>query len=301
MVKFKPRKGSLAARLALGVLISLAALSLLVSGCGPNAAQKLEDQAAPNPVSDSSPPIPADPADNQQPSASDPKVNPPSGNQQPDLSAKPIQTKTTLTLYFGDQQAESLIPEFREITKGSETLEAAIISELIKGPQKSGLSRTIPKEAKLLSVNVINGVAYVNFSKELQTKHWGGSAGETMTVYSIVNSLGVLPGIQKVQFLIEGDKQESIFGHMSTDSPIAPNWDLSAKTDSGRYVGQIDSNSIEVKISGVPDAIAAKAFRLSEGVKAKFNSYGLKTGDVIRFTYQTNEYGQGVIMEITKI
>lgn len=301
MIRFKPRKGSAVGRLALIVLISLVALSLLVSGCGINTAQKPEDQAAPNPVSDSTQPIPAAPTENQQPSASDPNANPPSSNQQPDLSAKPIQTKTTLTLYFGDQQAEYLVPEFREITKGSETLEAAIITELIKGPQKSELSRTIPKEAKLLSVNVINGVAYVNFSKELQTKHWGGSAGETMTVYSIVNSLGVLPGIQKVQFLIEGDKQESIFGHMDTSSPIAPNWDLSAKTDSGRYVGQIDSNSIEVKISGAPDAIAAKAFRLSDGVKAKFDSYGLKSGDVIRFTYQTNEHGQGIITEITKI
>ena len=114
MVRFKPRKGSMVGRLALVLLISLVALSLLVSGCGPNAAQKPDDQAAPNPVSDSSQPIPAASADNQQPSASEPNGNPPSGNQQPDLSAKPIQTKTTLTLYFGDQQAASLIPEFSQ-------------------------------------------------------------------------------------------------------------------------------------------------------------------------------------------
>jgi len=257
----------------------------LISGCGQKTAQKPGDLTPESPAIESQPPLAVRPAENQQ----------------PDISAKPIKTNTTLTLYFGDKQAEYLIPESREITKGNETLESAIITELIKGPQKPELSRTIPEGSKLLSVSVVNGVAYVNFSKELQTKHWGGSAGETMTVYSIVNSLGILPGIQKVQFLIEGDKQESIFGHMDTSIPIDPDWNFSSKKDSGRYVGQIDNNSIEIKISGVPDSIAAKAFRLSEEVKVKFARYALKTNDQIRFTYSLNEYGQGVITEIIKL
>jgi hypothetical protein len=292
MFLLKQKRFDSFSRLVIVGLVVLVTAALLFSGCGQQPAQKLNDNLNPTPANES--PVPA-------PEAQVPEATVPNQNQQPDISAKPAQTTTSVTLYFGDQQAEFLLSQVREITKGNETLESAIIAELIKGPQNLGQSRTIPEGTKLLSVSVVNGVAYVNFSKELQTKHWGGSAGETMTVYSVVNTLGTLPGIQKVQFLIEGDKQESIFGHMDTSIPISPDWNLSSKKDSGRYVGQIDNNSIEIKISGVPDTIAAKAFRLSEEVKVKFNNYGLKTGDQIRFTYSLNEHGQGVITEITKL
>lgn len=61
------------------------------------------------------------------------------------------------------------------------------------------------------------------------------------------------------------------------------------KIDSGRYVGQIDSNSIEIKISGVPDEIAARAFQLSDEVKEKFQEYGFKEGDEVIFDYIPGE------------
>lgn len=144
----------------------------------------------------------------------------------PEIGAKPTPTKQRVTLYFGDRQAMYLIPEEREVVKGEETLEAVIIRELIKGPQKPDSVRVMPEGTRLLSVSVVNGVAYVNFSKEFQTKHWGGSAGERMTIYSIVNSLCKLPGIGKVQFLLEGKKEEAILGHLDTSRTLAPNWDL---------------------------------------------------------------------------
>lgn len=147
-------------------------------------------------------------------------------SQKPEISPKPAETRHRVTLYFGDKQAMYLIPEEREVTKGDETLEAVIVRELIKGPQKAGSTRTIPDGTRLLSVSVVNGVAYVNFSREFQTKHWGGSAGERMTIYSVVNSLCKLPGIQKVQFLLEGNRQEAILGHLDTTRPLSPNWNL---------------------------------------------------------------------------
>lgn len=224
-----------------------------------------------------------------------------SGGGQPDISAKPVPSTTTATLYFSDKEAMYLVPVERQITKGTETLEAAIINELIRGPLDSGLSRTIPAETKLLSVSVLDGTAYVNFSKEFKTKHWGGSSGETMTIYSVVNSLGKLPGIQKVQFLLEGQKVESIFGHNDTSLPFTPDWALIYKTDSGRYVGQIDNNSIEVKISGVPDTQSPRVFRLDEAAKSQLASLNLKTNDNVKFNYYLNAYGQSIITQITKM
>lgn len=73
------------------------------------------------------------------------------------------------------------------------------------------------------------------------------------------------------------------------------------KSDTGTYVGQIDGNSIEIKISGVPDGLSNKAFRLSDEVKAKFDSLKLKTGDQVFFNYSINKDNQNVMVELGKI
>lgn len=79
------------------------------------------------------------------------------------------------------------------------------------------------------------------------------------------------------------------------------NKEIGLKRDSGRYVGQIDNNFIEIKISGVPENLAAKSFMLSEKVKGEFEKYGLKKDDVVQFSYIVNSNKQNVISEIKKI
>jgi germination protein M len=78
---------------------------------------------------------------------------------------------------------------------------------------------TIPSEVKLINIETKEGICFVNFSEDLITKHWGGTAGEIFTIYSIVNSLTELDYIDKVQFLIEGKKQET-FTHMIFNEPF---------------------------------------------------------------------------------
>lgn len=131
-----------------------------------------------------------------------------------------------ITLYFGDNQAMYLVPEEREIVKGSATMEEAVVRELISGPRKANLNGTIPEGTRLLSLSVKDGLATVNFSRDFKEKHPKGSAGETMTIYSVVNSLAKQKGVNKVQFLVEGETQESILGHIDTGRPVEPNWQL---------------------------------------------------------------------------
>lgn len=141
----------------------------------------------------------------------------------------PVQPTTAtekLTLYFGDNQAEYLIPETREIqilkdTRSATTVAEAIVKELIAGPTSKDLISTIPKETKLLSVKIENQIAYVDFNEEIKTKHPGGSAGETMTIYSLVNSLTELPEITKVQILINGKKIDTLVEHADLTQPIS--------------------------------------------------------------------------------
>lgn len=152
--------------------------------------------------------------DNQAPPAGD--------RQQADGDQQPKEEKVILTLYFGNKDATGVTPEEREVVKSDKPLEQLIIGELVKGPA-TGLARTIPAETRLLSVTVKDGVATVDFSREVQTKHWGGTAGEAMTIHSVVASLTELDYIKKVQFLVEGKKEEAIWGHADTTRPIGRN------------------------------------------------------------------------------
>ncbi len=133
---------------------------------------------------------------------------------------------TTLKIYFSNEDSEFLVPERRNIdTSGGDTAEKLIIEELMKGPKVSSHFKTIPQDAKLLSVETKDGVCFVNFSKEFVEKHSGGTTAQQLTIYSIVNSLTELSAIERVQFLIEGEKQEE-FHDMVILEPMVPNKDL---------------------------------------------------------------------------
>lgn len=144
----------------------------------------------------------------------------------PDGSETPsTKRKVELTLYFSDDQAMEVLPEKRTVEIDEDEtqmpLEKLAVLELLKGPQDADLKKTLPPEAKLLSVKVKDGVAILDFSKELQAGHWGGSAGETMTIDSLLYTLTEIDGIDRVQVLIEGEVIESLAGHYDWSEPFA--------------------------------------------------------------------------------
>lgn len=152
----------------------------------------------------------------------------PEGGENVQVQTDRSQDTVRVTLYFADDQAQFLTAEEREVIVNGKSLPEVVVEELIKGSQ-TGLGQTIPLGTRLLSLEVDNGVAMVNFSREFKENHWGGSAAETMTVYSIVNSLARLDGIERVQFLLEGEIQEELLGHMYYGEPIEPDWKLVAE------------------------------------------------------------------------
>ena len=68
--------------------------------------------------------------------------------------------------------------------------------------------------------------------------------------------------------------------------------------DTGAYQGQIDSNMIEITISGVPEEKATRAFVLSDELKDEFENIQLSIGETIKFWYYIDEYERNVIVEI---
>ena len=117
-----------------------------------------------------------------------------------------------LTLYFSDSDVLGLLAEKRVIEIESNKqmpTEQYVIQELIKGPADPDHYALIPPETKVISVKVDKSICYIDFSADFVNKFHGGSSAESLMISSIVNSLTELPKIQKVQFLIEGNKFHS--------------------------------------------------------------------------------------------
>ncbi|HEB12585.1 MAG TPA: hypothetical protein ENI11_02800 [Actinobacteria bacterium] len=124
-----------------------------------------------------------------------------------------------VVLYFADEQAQNLAGEKRRVSV-TDGLAREAINELIKGPTKMGSHATIPAGTRLLNISVSDNIATVDFSKEFIDNHTGGSAGEQMTVYSVVNTLTEFSTITKVLFLVEGQQVDTIAGHMDIGQPV---------------------------------------------------------------------------------
>ena len=103
---------------------------------------------------------------------------------------------------------EKLIKVRRKASIVDNSEEKTVLKELINGPGEEECYGTIPGGVVVLSVETKENICFVNFSKEFINNIGGGSSASTMAIYSIVNSLTEIDGIEKVQFLIEGEKTE---------------------------------------------------------------------------------------------
>jgi len=95
------------------------------------------------------------------------------------------------------------------------------LNELIKGP-KGPLMATLPKRTKLLNVFIDEeGIAYVNFSKDIIKNHPGGTFAELATIYSIVRTLEEnFKEVSAVQILINGKETDTLAGHIDISRPL---------------------------------------------------------------------------------
>lgn len=132
--------------------------------------------------------------------------------------------KVKISLYFASSDGEHLVVESREIYKTVSEIDRIkqAVVELINGSSKD-LVPVVPDGTVLKEVYLDkNGTAYVDFSAEFVQNHPGGSSGEIMTIYGIVNTLCAnFSGVKSVQILVEGKEIETISGHLDTRYPFS--------------------------------------------------------------------------------
>ena len=108
-----------------------------------------------------------------------------------------------VTMYFVNNEGTMLQPE-DVIVKYSSTinLETAVVNSLISGPITKGLKPSLSSDIVVNKVNVKEGICYVDVDKEFLERVEGQDF--KLNIYSVVNTLTQIPGITRVQFLIDG-------------------------------------------------------------------------------------------------
>lgn len=112
--------------------------------------------------------------------------------------------QTTLTLYFASKEGSELIRENRVVRYSSNiSMEKLVMEQLFEGPKSVDCQATIPVGTKLIKVSVVDGICYVNMDETFLNQNM--EITEQVVLYSIVNSLTALSGVDKVQISINGD------------------------------------------------------------------------------------------------
>lgn len=113
---------------------------------------------------------------------------------------------TTLTLYFTNEAGDLLISEKREVEYNSNiALERIVVDQVLAGPKKRDAYPTVNPQTGIISMSIKDGICYVNLDQNFLTQVYNVTS--EVTIYSIVNSLVELGGINQVQILVEGESE----------------------------------------------------------------------------------------------
>ncbi|WP_432408944.1 GerMN domain-containing protein [Wukongibacter sp. M2B1] len=141
----------------------------------------------------------------------------------------PEEITSTIKLYFANNN--KLIMENRLVTTKDMVFEKFIVEELIKGPRNQTLIATMSQDVRILSIETIEKICYVNFSREyIESVKWD-ELEEDIIIWSLVNSLTQLDYIQKVQILVEGEKIVFSNSDFSKNQPFSRKDDLIKETN----------------------------------------------------------------------
>lgn len=142
-----------------------------------------------------------------------------------DIGSGIYRTWVDLSVYYGNSDADKLVPEKITIGYGKDaSVERVIIEQLIKGPGEESHVRTVPATLTLLSVNTKDGVCYVNFDSVLTDEVLPVSPA--MTIYSIVNSLCELSNVNKVQISVKGNSNILFRDSIDLSQPLERSLDI---------------------------------------------------------------------------
>ena len=136
--------------------------------------------------------------------------------------------RVSLRLYFANEEGTALIATNRTIAYNTNiSMERLVVDELLAGPGEEVADvvyPTINPSTKVVSVSVRDGICYVNYDENFLTQIYNVSS--EVTIYSIVNSLAELSGVNKVQISVNGENNILYRESISLTTVFERNLDL---------------------------------------------------------------------------
>ena len=138
-------------------------------------------------------------------------------------SEMPQSASIYITLFYPDEEMRGLVAELRSVPfdPAQTNIETLVINNLLQGPQTEGLVAIFSEEVALNNnVSSMGELVVVDFASTFRDTMGRGSTSEQMAVFSIVNTLTELEGIERVRFFIEGlpiayDQQDNFHPDLS--------------------------------------------------------------------------------------
>ncbi|MFZ0964015.1 MAG: GerMN domain-containing protein [Terriglobia bacterium] len=134
-------------------------------------------------------------------------------------------TTQLATLYFPAHDDGTLVAESRAITwaKGDADRVRQVLLALAEGSHQ-GYGRVLAPSTSVRAVFLgADGTAYLDLSNDMLNEFEPGIQNETLTIYSIVDSISTnIPSVKSVQFLIQGQEVETLDGHADLTAPFTP-------------------------------------------------------------------------------
>jgi len=138
----------------------------------------------------------------------------------------------TVTLFFIADADDLLHKETREIVAGPTEADEAerALAELIRGSEE-GFVSPLPTGTRVRQVFIAkDGLATVDFSRDIAENLSYGSTSELATVYAVVNTLVYnFKPVKKVVLLVEGAERETLGGHVDLSRAFFPDYSLVAR------------------------------------------------------------------------
>ncbi|MBN2073528.1 MAG: GerMN domain-containing protein [Actinobacteria bacterium] len=176
---------------------------------------------------------------------------------QPQDQAEVYPSRININIYFAATgEGKKLVAEERSIIAGSpgNALNNAV-AELLKGPAKSYHFPVIPAGTRLKGSKVSEGVAEIDLSGEFLENSLDTRILDEYIIYSIVNTITGIQGIDGAVFLIEG-KRIKMYGDIDMSIPLIRNPDL---IDDGTATtgGEVDLQGEEDKSADAEDIFSS--------------------------------------------
>jgi len=134
--------------------------------------------------------------------------------------------KVKLILYLANESGDKLKTVNRSVVYNSNVpMERLVVEQLFAGPLENEKAfPTVNPGTKIISVNVKDGVCYLDLDSMFLTQLYNVTAD--VTIYSITNSLVELPNVNKVQISVNGDTNASYKENVNLSTVFERNLEL---------------------------------------------------------------------------